>query len=203
MPTGQEVKNRLEQKLMEMAQANQLPDVITFAGNGEPTLHPDFSVIIADTVRLRDRLAPKARIAVLSNATRLHKPAVVAALLQVDDNIQKLDSGIEATIKLIDRPQSRFSLSELVGQLTAFNGKVTVQTMFVKGSFQGEYFDNTTPEELEAWLNLLADIRPGEVMIYTLARDTASKDLVKIPADKLNEIAERVQALGIPTQVSA
>ena len=203
MPSRWEVKEKLEAKLQEMAQARQLPDVITFAGNGEPTLHPAFAAIIDDTVELRDALAPNARIAVLSNATRLHKSDVFAALLKVDDNIQKLDSGNEATIQLLDRPIGKLNLSELVDQLVSFNGKVTIQTMFVKGAYQNQTIDNTTSEELNAWLKLISKIKPGQVMIYTLARDTAFSDLTKVSKEQLNEIAGKVRSLGFPVQVSA
>jgi len=203
MPSRGEVQYKLEFKLTKMVQAGQLPDVITFAGNGEPTLHPDFAGIIDDTVVLRNALAPNARIAVLSNATRLHKSDVFAALLKVDDNIQKLDSGIESTIQLLDRPIGKLNLPELVEQLASFNGKVTIQTMFLRGRFQNHTIDNTSPEELEAWLKLLTKIGPSQVMIYTLARDTAFADLSKVSKEELNAIAAKVRSLGYSVQVSA
>ena len=182
---------------------NTLPDVITFAGNGEPTLHPAFAEIIDDTIKLRNRLAPQARIAVLSNATMLHKKKVFDALLKVEENIQKLDSAFEETIKIMDCPRGSFILSRVVDQLKKFNGQLIIQTMFLKGEFNGQQFDNTTTEEISAWLALLKTINPSQVMIYTIARDTPLDTLKKIPESELNRIALLVKKEGFDVQVSA
>lgn len=202
LPGREEVAARLEETLLKMGAEERLPDVITFAGNGEPTLHPHFAEIIGDTVALRDRYAPQARIAVLSNATRLHNEEVFRALLTIDDNIQKLDSAFEETIRKLDCPVGRFSLEDTVHQLEAFEGKVIIQTMFIRGSFQGEHIDNTTPEEVEAWLVLLRRIRPSLVMIYTIARDTPVETLEKVSLYKLRSIARQAEAAGMKVQVS-
>jgi wyosine [tRNA(Phe)-imidazoG37] synthetase (radical SAM superfamily) len=202
LPTRLEVKQKLEEKLLQMASDGQKPDVITFAGNGEPTLHPEFAGIIDDTIKLRNRFAAKARIAVLSNATMLHKPDVFNALLKVEDNIQKLDSAFEETIELLDCPRGNFNLQKVVEQLKSFNGKVTIQTLFVKGRFKNQTFDNTTKKEISAWLELLQKIQPEQVMIYTIARDTPIDTLEKIPAEKLDAIARQVVNEGFRTQVS-
>lgn len=202
LPTRAEVRQKMEEKLVEMVAQKELPDVITFAGNGEPTLHPEFEGIIDDTIELRNRLAPKARVAVLSNATMLRKTGVVRALLEVDDNIQKLDSACEETIRLIDCPASDFKLNQVVEKLKAFNGKVVIQTLFLKGKFKDQVVDNTTEEELVAWLKLLAEIRPVQVMIYTIARDTPAAGLEKIEIGKLQEIANRAREIGFEVQVS-
>ncbi|MFY9152379.1 MAG: radical SAM protein [Prolixibacteraceae bacterium] len=202
LPTRLQVKEMMEQKLNEMILNNELPDVITFAGNGEPTLHPDFEGIIDDSIELRNRLSPNARIAVLSNATMLHKDSVIRALLKVEDNIQKLDSGFEETIRLIDCPASNFNLKEVVGNLKKFQGKVIIQTLFLHGSFQGEKIDNTTEEELDAWLKLVQEIAPSQVMIYTIERDTPAAGLEKVTLDELNQIAGRVRSVGFDVQVS-
>src|SRR5680860_573240 len=143
LPGRVEVREKLEQKLLEMLAENELPDVITFAGNGEPTLHPEFEGIIDDTIELRDKLTPNARIAVLSNATMLHKKEVFNALLKVEDNIQKLDSAFENTVRILDCPNGSFNLHKVVEQLTRFNGKVIIQTMFIGGIYKGEKIDNT------------------------------------------------------------
>ena len=202
LPTRQEVKQKLEEKLYNMAADGQKPDVITFAGNGEPTLHSDFAGIIDDTIELRNQLAPKARIAVLSNATMLHKPDVFNALLKVEDNILKLDSAFEETIELLDCPRGNFNLQKVVEQLKSFNGKVTIQTLFVKGEFKGQTIDNTTEKEISAWLELLQQIQPEKVMIYTIARDTPIDTLEKIPPKKLDAIAAKVEKAGFKVQVS-
>ena len=202
LPTREEVKQKLEEKFQKMAADGKKPDVITFAGNGEPTLHPEFAGIIDDTIELRNQLAPKARIAVLSNATMLHKPDVFNALLKVEDNIQKLDSAFEETIELLDCPRGNFNLQKVVEQLKSFNGKVTIQTLFVKGEFKGQTIDNTTEKEISAWLELLQQIQPEKVMIYTIARDTPIDTLEKIPPKKLDAIAAKVEKVGFRVQTS-
>jgi wyosine [tRNA(Phe)-imidazoG37] synthetase (radical SAM superfamily) len=202
LPTREIVRQKMEEKLAGMVESGELPDVITFAGNGEPTLHPEFEGIIGDTIGLRDRLAPKARIAVLSNATMLHKPAVMRALLKVDDNIQKLDSGFEETIRKIDCPATRFKLDDVVANLKLFDGKVIVQTLFLRGNHKGGIIDNTTEAELAAWLKLLAEIKPSQVMIYTIDRDTPASGLEKVKLGELQAIASRVRAIGFGVQVS-
>lgn len=202
LPSRKQVATQLEKQLQEMQRDGKLPDVLTFAGNGEPTLHPDFAAIIDDTIELRGRYCPQARIAVLSNATRLHQSAVFEALLKVDDNIQKLDSALEDTVQLLDQPQGRFSLTDTVARLQKFKGRVTIQTLFLKGHYQGQSINNTTEEEVQAWLQLLQQIAPREVMIYTIARDTPIPTLEKADSTTLHAIADRVKALGIKTQVS-
>lgn len=202
LPTSEEVKQKLEEKLQLMQQENKLPDVITFAGNGEPTMHPEFEDIIYDAIIMRDKYAPKARIAVLSNASRIHQKRVFNALLKVDDNIQKLDSAFEETIQLLDRPRGRFRLWEVVDELCNFEGKVIIQTMFVKGTFNGKLVDNTTDDEVEAWLKLIQFIAPRQVMIYTIARDTPVDTLEKITLKELEIIAGKVRAAGFDVQVS-
>jgi wyosine [tRNA(Phe)-imidazoG37] synthetase (radical SAM superfamily) len=202
MPSRAEVRQKLEEKLKLMATDNGLPDVITFAGNGEPTLHPEFSGIIDDTIELRNQLSPNTRIAVLSNATMIHKPAVFEALLKVEDNIQKLDSAFESTVRIMDCPRGNFNLEEVVNQLIQFGDRVIIQTMFIQGNFKGQKVDNTTVTEVSAWLELLKKIKPSQVMIYTIARDTPVKTLKKAPAQILNDIAKKVEEAGFHVQIS-
>ncbi len=203
LPAREVVAERLETQLKKMKEAGELPDVITFAGNGEPTLHPDFAGIIDDTIRLRDTYAPACRVAVLSNSTMLHKESVFQALLKVDDNILKLDSAFEKTVELLDCPMGHFKLDEVIEQLARFGKSAAIQTLFVRGEYKGEKVDNTTQEELNAWLAALKKINPGQVMIYTIARDTPAQGLEKISIDKLNRIADMVKAAGFDVQVSA
>jgi wyosine [tRNA(Phe)-imidazoG37] synthetase (radical SAM superfamily) len=203
LPARIEVQQKLKEKLEEMKAENQLPDVITFAGNGEPTLHPEFGRIIDDTIDLRNQLTPNARIAVLSNATMIHKTEVFHALLKVEDNIQKLDSAFEETIQLLDCPNKNFSLQKTVEQLTSFQGKVIIQTLFVRGSYKGQTVDNTTEKEISAWIELLKKIKPSQVMIYTIARDTPVDTLQKVSVKDLNSIAIQVENAGFSVQVSA
>jgi wyosine [tRNA(Phe)-imidazoG37] synthetase (radical SAM superfamily) len=202
LPSRQDVQLKLEEKLIVMAATGKAPDVITFAGNGEPTLHPQFAGIIDDTIALRDALAPAARIAVLSNASMLHKKKVFNALLKVEDNIQKLDSAFEETVRLLDCPRGKFSLDKVVDQLLSFHGRVIIQTLFVKGSFKGMPVDNSTEREVDAWLELIKKIGPQQVMIYTIARDTPVDTLEKVGPEALDRIAEKTEGAGFKVQVS-
>ncbi len=202
LPKREEVYQDLELKLQKMNSEGELPDVITFAGNGEPTIHPDFSSIIDDTIVLRDKYCPKARIAVLSNATVLHKNAVKSALLKIDDNILKLDGGLPEVIQLLDQPSPGYKMEKVIEQLKSFNGQLIIQTMFIKGVYQGKDVNNTFEENLDAWLSIIQSIKPKSVMIYTISRDTPVEGLEKISIDTLEAIAKKVNQLGIETQVS-
>lgn len=203
LPTREMVFSSLEAKLTRMAKENEMADVITFAGNGEPTLHPYFPAIIDDTIILRNKLAPEARIAVLSNSTMLHKPAIVEALKKVDDNILKLDSGIPETIQRINVPVGYFDFKKIVQQLIDFEGKLTIQTLFLKGEYKGVRFDNTTEKELSALIKLLRLINPQKLMIYSIARDTPLKTLEKVDESELNRIASDLrEMLTIDVEVS-
>lgn len=203
LPSRDQVKRALDKKLAEMQFKGETLDVITFAGNGEPTLHPDFVGIIDDTIAIRRKYFPDARIAVLSNATMIHNAEVIAALKKVDQNILKLDSAFDATIQLLNKPMMRFEVKTLVEQLKKFDGNLTIQTLFVRGNIDNKIVDNTTPDEVAAWVGLIGEIMPKEVMVYTIARDTPHQDLTKISVDELNIIAQKVKALGIPVQVSS
>ncbi|OAV72807.1 hypothetical protein Barb6_00793 [Bacteroidales bacterium Barb6] len=203
MPASSDVKKALEQKLVALKEEGITPDVITFAGNGEPTLHPDFGGIIDDTMEVRNRLCPAARIAVLSNSTTLHKPEVFAALNKVDDNIMKLDSVSDSRIRQLNAPVSpSFTFDNLLRQLTAFNGNVIIQTMFLKGECRGEDVGNTTEEEITGWLEALRQIRPKQVMIYTIDRNTPVEGLLKVSPAEMESIAGRARDLGFRVSVS-
>jgi wyosine [tRNA(Phe)-imidazoG37] synthetase (radical SAM superfamily) len=203
LPSRSEVYEALASRLQEMKVKNQKPDVITFAGNGEPTLHPDFSGIIDDSIKLRNNFFPEAKIAVLSNSTTIINPSVREALLKIDMNILKLDSAFDLTIALHNQPRVKISAEELIENLRKFNGKLIIQTLFLRGSFKGKTIDNTTPEEIDAWLEALVRIKPEEVMIYTISRDTPEGgQLNKVPLEELKDIALRVQKLGFKTRVS-
>lgn len=204
LPTRKEVYEALEIKLSEMKAEKTEPDVITYAGNGEPTLHPEFSRIIDDTIELRNKYFPHTSIAVLSNSTTIRNPEIKAALLKIDRNILKLDSALDNTIKIHNAPKGQLNAPELISELASFNGKLIIQTLFLRGRHNGHDIDNTSPEEIKAWLDALSKIKPSEVMIYTISRDTPEgNDLKKVPEKELMEIAGLVNKLGIKTQVSA
>jgi wyosine [tRNA(Phe)-imidazoG37] synthetase (radical SAM superfamily) len=202
LPTREEVREKMQERLEAMqAQAQDL-DVITFAGNGEPTLHPKFSDIINDTIELRNKYFPNARIAVLSNSTMLHKKDVVDALTRIEQNILKLDSGVDETIQILNKPHVPITVEKLVKSLEQFNGNFILQTMFVKGSYKGKVLDNTTPHEIEQWISIVKRLMPKEIMVYTIARDTPIDTLEKVPVEVLEQIAQKARDLGIPVQVS-
>ena len=199
----EEVAEALRAKLTEMAAAGECPDVITFAGNGEPTIHPHFEAIIDDTLALRDELCPSARVSVLSNATMLHRPDVYRALAKVDNNILKLDSAFDATARIMNGPQQPdYSVERVAERIASFEGKAVVQTMFLRGEVNGVQIDNTTAEEVDAWVAMVERIRPRQVMIYTIDRATPAPDLHKVSREELTSIAARIEALGIPCSVS-
>lgn len=192
----------LEGVLGDMVEAGTPPDVLTFAGNGEPTMHPDFEEIVDGVIALRDRLCPSAKVSVLSNATMLHKESVRRALRRVDNPILKLDSAFDKTVQLIDKPLGNYSVEAVVENMKRFEGECIVQTMFLRGEFEGQRVDNTTPEEVEAWLEKVREIAPRSVMVYTIDRDTPAPNLEKVSVEELREIAERVRALGIECSVA-
>ena len=197
-----DVRRLLRQTLTRMVADSTPPDVITFAGNGEPTLHPEFEQIIDDTLALRDELCPSAKVSVLSNATQIGRESVRRALLRVDNNILKLDSAFDRTVQLVDKPQGNYSVADTVEKLKLFDGRLIVQTMFLRGEIEGEPIDNTREEEVEAWLRLVAEIAPQKVMVYSLDRDTPCKTLERISREELEAIAARVEKLGIETSVA-
>lgn len=203
LPKRETVRKELNKKLREMLEADEAPDVITFAGNGEPTLHPEFAGVIDDTIELRDLYFPNAKISVLSNSTTVRKPKVFEALKKIDNNILKLDSAIEQTVKFIDRPtQQTFTIAGLIEDLKKFEGNLIIQTMFLRGTHQGMPIDNTTEEEVSAWVNAVKEINPKQVMVYSLDRDTPEKTLHKVTVKELNHIADRLRAEGYSVQVA-
>ena len=197
------VREALAAKLQAMAEEGELPDVVTFAGNGEPTMHPDFEQIIDDTIALRDRFCPEAKISVLSNATQLHRAEVVRALRRVDNNILKLDSAFDATVQRMNRPQqAAYTVAGVVEQMRQFEGQFILQTMFLRGVCDGEPIDNTSPEEVAAWVRIVESLRPKQVMIYSLDRDTPCKTLERVSREELQRIAAHIEALGIAVSVA-
>ena len=201
-PTREEVRTALEARLKDMQQNGPAPDVLTFAGNGEPTAHPQFSFIIDDTLALRDRYFPAAKVSVLSNSTFIHKPDVFDALSRVDNNILKLDTADEDYIRQLDRPVGRYSVDSIVARMKAFEGRCIIQTMFLKGSYEGRDLDNTTDRYVLPWLEKVKEIAPRQVMIYTIDRETPDHDLAKASHEELDRIAELVRRAGICVSVS-
>ena len=202
LPTREEIRTRLEHKFRQIRDEKALLDRITFAGNGEPTVHPDFAGIIEDTVYLRNQCFPDVGIAVLSNASRLDDPNVFYALGRVDMNILKLDSSRDETVRLINQPPTGYRVQKVIDGMIRFNGRFILQTMFIRGTIAGKIVDNTTEEEVRGWLSVVRKVKPSLVMVYTFERDTPVNTLEKAPAETLDAIAGQVRKLGFPVQVS-
>ena len=201
LPTREQVREALNTKLSTL---NLQLDVITFSGNGEPTLHPDFLGIIHDTCALRDQYCPQAKISVLSNSTQLGRKDVVEALRLCDNRILKLDSAIDTTMRLIDKPVNpNLTVEQIAQWLTLFNGDFTLQTCFLRGEYNGQIIDNTTPDELSAWYNMVDRLHPKQVMIYVIDRATPLPTLSKVPAAEMDTIAAPLRKKGIDVIVSA
>lgn len=200
LPTRADVRAALESQL---SAAIEPIDVITFSGNGEPTLHPDFLGIIQDTCALRDQYCPKAKVSVLSNSTQLGRTDVIEALRLCDNRILKLDSAIDATMRLIDKPvNAQLTVKQIAQWLSIFDGDFTLQTCFLRGEYQGQTIDNTTPEELTAWYKMVDYLHPKQVMIYVIDRVTPLETLEKIPAETMEKIAIPLREKGIDVIVS-
>lgn len=203
MPSRQRVYDALRQQLLKMQQEGPKPDVLTFAGNGEPTMHPHFPEIVDDVIKLRDEFFPNAKVSVLSNATQiLHQP-VFDALKKVDNNILKLDTVSNTYILRLDRPvNSNYDVARLIDKMAEFQGHCIVQTMFLNGEFEGQDISNVDDKYINPWLEALQTIGPEEVMVYTIDRETPAHQLQKATHEQLDAIARRVEAIGIKCQVS-
>ncbi len=231
LPTREEVAAKLEEKLQQMAAEGQLPDVLTFAGNGEPTCHPHFPEIIDDVIRLRNQYCPKAKVSVLSNSTMIHRQAVHDALMRVDNNILKLDTVDPIYINKVDHPNGTYDVNLIIDRMKAFNGHIIIQTMFMRGEVRRqesgdrsqetgdrrqesgdrsretgdrsqESVDNTGEEYVGPWLEAVKAIKPQQVMIYTIDRETPTQGLLKATHEQLDAIRDRVIAAGIPCTAS-
>lgn len=198
LPSREEVSRQLDEKLSAMKSAGEPLDVITFSGNGEPTMHPQFEEIIDDVIALRDRYYPEVKISVLCNSTCLDRPGVCRALRRIDNNILKLDSALDATIRQIDRPnRPGFTAGKVIEQIAGFGRCCIVQTMMLRGEYDGKTIDNTTDEEIEALIKAYKRIAPRQVMLYSIDRKTPAEHLQKVSHDELTAIAEKIRTHGI------
>ncbi len=211
LPTVEDVLQALEEKLAEMQAEGVVPDVITFSGNGEPTLHPHFEEIIDETCRLRDAYCPQAKVSVLSNSTQLMREDVVRALWKVDNRILKLDSAIDETMRAIDLPVNKnLTVSEIMERLKVFDGDFILQTCFLKSQESGAksqdgmdlHIDNTTETELDAWYKAVEELQPKQIMIYVIDRKTPAENLEKIAPEMMYRIADTLREKGFEVSVS-
>lgn len=202
LPERALVKQKLEDYLQQMKANNETLNVITFAGNGEPTLHADFSSIIDDTLALRDQYFPDVKISVLSNSAHLDRPGVFEGLSKVDNNILKLDSAIKRTFSLINNPVKSVIFENIVPNMAKFEGGLIIQTLFCFGEYRGEHFDNTTESEIEALIEAYTTIAPDKIMIYSLSRDTPVETIYRVEKEKLEQIATKLRENGFIVEVA-
>ncbi len=202
LPTREEVREALEGKLREMLERGEKPDVLTFAGNGEPTLHPHFIEISEDVVQLRNRYFPEAKISVLSNSTQIRRKEVLDALCRLDNPIMKLDTVSAEYMELVNRPSGNWDVEKTVDTLSSVGSHIIIQTMFLSGTLWGRSVDNTGEEFVEPWLDAVQRICPKQVMIYTIDRKTPMESLKKVSPEVLDSIAKRVEERGINCSVS-
>ncbi|MDA3854038.1 MAG: radical SAM protein [Bacteroidales bacterium] len=202
LPSRKYVQEKLEERLTAMQAAGDKLNVITFAGNGEPTLHPDFSGIIDDTIALRDLYFPEVKISVLANSVHLDRQGVVDGLAKVDNNILKLDSAIEKTFYIISNANATVKFDQIVPNMSQFDTDVIVQTLFCKGKYNRQSFDNTSDEEVAALIEAYKMIQPKTIMIYSLSRDTPVKSIYKVEKENLELIATKLRENGFTVEVS-
>lgn len=201
-PSREEVRDSLRMRLQQMKAQGPHPNVLTFAGNGEPTAHPDFAGIVDDVIELRDEFFPDAKVSVLSNATRVIDEAVFKALMRIDNNIQKLDTVDIEYIQKVDKPVGRYDLNKIIDRLRSFKGHVIIQTMFMRGTLDGIDIDNTGDGYVLPWIEALKQIGPEKVMIYTIDRETPEKTLEKASHDILDGIVIKLRNEGFDASAS-
>lgn len=199
--TAAQIESSLRSRFEALKSGGLSPDNITFAGNGEPTLHPEFEQIIENTLRLRDEFFPEAKITVLSNATRLDHENVKRALLRIDNNVLKLDAGTNDTFVAINRPTNKITIEKVIEELKKFEGHLVIQTMLIRGEVEGKQVDNTTEAELSLWLQHVEEIKPKQVMLYPIDRQTPYRTLEKVPESEFQALVSRIEALGIKAEV--
>jgi wyosine [tRNA(Phe)-imidazoG37] synthetase (radical SAM superfamily) len=198
IPSRETVAKDLIKVLTDMKALATPPDVITFAGNGEPTMHPEFEGIVDDTVTIRNEIFPNCKIALLCNSTLIHKPAIIRAMQKLDTNILKLDTAIEETFIRLNKPDPAIKLDKIIKSLIEYPGPAIIQTLFIKG----DSIDNTTDHELQALINAYKQINPDSIMVYSFERNTADSSLIKVPPDELNGIAAKLREEGFTVEVS-
>ena len=197
LPSAAEVRSALEDKLTDLLLEGTPVDSITFSGDGEPTLNPDFPAIIDDTLRLRDAFCPQAKVSVLSNATRAHIPEVFAALRKVDNPILKIDAPTDELAARINNPAPGYSVRRVVEALKKFEGDFVLQTMFLKGP----EFDSSAPEVLLPWMDIVRELRPRQVMVYTIDRPTPAEGLQKFSSERMRTLVAPLLEEGFDIQI--
>ncbi len=196
-PKLEDVEHALEEKMSGLVAEGTAVDSITFSGNGEPTIHPDFPQIIDVTLKCRDRYFPNAKISVLSNATMIGRPAVAEALMRIDNPILKIDASSDELIMKMNRPSGHYRLDEVIGAMMKFNGNFILQTMFLRSP----EFDTTVPEALERWMDIVRETNPREIMVYTIDRETPDKSLEKYTVEEMTAFVQPLIDEGYKIQI--
>ena len=197
LPRAAEVREALENKLKQLAKAGTPVDSITFIGDGESTINPDFPQIIDDTLALRDRYYPSAKVSVLSNATQVHRPEVFAALRKVDNPIMKIDAPTNELAQKINKPAPGYDVNRVVEALKQFEGDFVLQTMFLKS----KDFDSSLPEVLEGWMDIVRLLKPREIMAYTIDRPTPEEGLEKFTVEEMKAFLNPLIQEGFNVQI--
>lgn len=196
-PTLEEVKEALTEKISHAAAEGTAVDSITFSGNGEPTMHPDFAEIIDITLALRDEYFPQAKVSVLSNATLLDKEGVLNALMKIDNPILKIDASSQGLVEQINKPVGTYRLADVLEHLKGFEGNFILQTMFLRS----QDFDTVADGALDAWIDIVRMLRPRQVMVYTIDRETPDKSLEKYTVEEMTAMVQPLIDEGFDIQV--
>ncbi len=196
-PRMSQVAEALERRLVELAGEGVSVDSITFSGNGEPTMNPEFASIVDAVLELREKYCPKAKVSVLSNATLAWREDVFQALAKVDNPIMKLDAGTDAAVQAVNKPVGTYSVDRVVESLRRFNGNFVLQTMFVRS----KDFDTTHPEILGRWIEIVRELAPREIMIYTIDRETPDKTLQKYTVEEMASFVQPLREDGFEIQI--
>ena len=197
LPTAAELRSTLEEKLKECRDAGTPIDSITFSGDGEPTLNPDFPEIIDITISLRVKYFPQAKVSVLSNATRIFREDVFEALRKVDNPILKIDAPTDVLAARINQPQGEYHVEDVVADLMRFEGNFVLQTMFLRSPS----FDSSSPEVLDGWMNIVRKLKPREVMVYTLDREAPAERLEKFSVEEMRTLVKPLIDEGFTVQI--
>ncbi len=196
-PKFEDIEAALEEKMSRLAAEGTPVDSITFSGNGEPTIHPDFPKVIDVTLRCRDKYFPNAKVSVLSNATMIGRTAVAEALMKIDNPILKIDGSSDELVKKMNRPVGHYRLDEVVDAMMKFNGNFVLQTMFLRSPD----FDTASPEALAGWMEIVRRVRPREIMVYTIDRETPDKSLGKYTVEEMTAFVQPLIDEGFKIQV--
>lgn len=197
LPTFEQVKEALENRIPALAEEGIPVDSITLSGNGEPTIHPDFAGIVRIVIGMRDRYYPSAKVSVLSNATMLGNEDVRNALKMTDNPILKLDASSARLIHEMNRPSGHYDIDKVIGWMKEFDGDFILQTMFLRSP----EFDLSEPQQLSAWRNIVRELNPREVMVYTIDRETPDKTLGKYTAEQMREFVSELIEEGFDVQI--